>query len=539
MRLIVKEYVSQLKEKDELDILISRIFVQKGYIVDNLPKTGNRQYGVDIQLHNNKEILLFVVKQGNIDRDTWDGNVNAVRSSLNEISDVAINLMTFEEKQKDIRIIVATNGYRDENVKPNWNKYVDNNEKCGKVSTKIEFMGIDDIVEEIIKHFFNEYLFEQALHSAMRKALYFIGEGDYKREYYEKIVNSLIVKLQDAGNQSKKVDKACATLYLASQMICQYAHDNGNDKIAIMVSEYVIIKYWKYLSESNKFGKTKFIEWLIKFCKSYEKWSDAYILKVEKVINHEVILPNYNVVENKVLLYEILGHIVSYANYLLDFYPDKASGILNLIIVILNEYPYYEYAPYDSCISVVIMIYKILYYYRRENEIKILMENQAHILIEYYRSQHKFPAQTDSFEEAMEIEMNSKAVTYEVSAFWGYYLLMIGFLGYEEIYESVKEFLENDIKNVTKCVWFLRKQEESFIYEPMAMNAAGEGIDITVEENFVEFSNRIHFIMQQYKDEDFTFDEYSFQSLELIICHYYGYIPRVKFKVAKKVKYTK
>ena len=29
MRLIVKEYISQLKEKDELDILISQIFVQK------------------------------------------------------------------------------------------------------------------------------------------------------------------------------------------------------------------------------------------------------------------------------------------------------------------------------------------------------------------------------------------------------------------------------------------------------------------------------------------------------------------------------
>ena len=29
MRLIIKEYVAQLKEKDELDVLISEIFVQK------------------------------------------------------------------------------------------------------------------------------------------------------------------------------------------------------------------------------------------------------------------------------------------------------------------------------------------------------------------------------------------------------------------------------------------------------------------------------------------------------------------------------
>ena len=38
MRLIVKEYICQLKEKDELDVLLSQIFVQKGYIADNQPK---------------------------------------------------------------------------------------------------------------------------------------------------------------------------------------------------------------------------------------------------------------------------------------------------------------------------------------------------------------------------------------------------------------------------------------------------------------------------------------------------------------------
>ena len=536
MRLIVKEYVSQLKEKDELDILISQIYVQKGYIVDNLPKTGNRQYGVDIQLHNNKEILIFVVKQGNIDRETWDGNVNAVRQSLDEIKDVAINIMTSEEKEKDIRIIVTTNGYKEESVKLNWNKYVDNNKVWGKIPIKIEFMGIDDIVKEILSHFFNEYLFEQSLHSAMRKALYFIGEGDYKREYYEKIVNSLMAKIQEADNKAKKMDKACAALYLASQMICQYAHDNGNDKIAIMVSEYVVIKYWKNISESNKLGKAKYIEWLIKFCKSYEKWSDAYLGKIQKIVNHEMILPNYNVVENKVLLYEILGHIASYTNYLLEFYPNRVAGILNVIITVLDEYSYYDYAPYDSCIGVVIMIYRILHYYKRENEIKILMGNQANILIEYYRSQHKFPAPTDSFEEAMDIEMNGGSVVYEFSAFWGYFLLMTGLFGYEDIYESIKDFLNNDLENVTKCVWFLRGQEETFFYEPMAMNTAGEGIDITTEENFEKFSNRIHFIMEQYEDENFSFDEYSFKSLEFIICHYYGYIPRVKFEAIEKAK---
>ncbi len=144
MRLIVKEYILQLKEKDELDTLLGEIFTHKGYIADNQPKTGNRQYGVDIQLHNENELLLLVVKQGNIDRTVWDGSVNAVRQSLDEIKDVAINSLTYEEREKRVRIIVATNGKRDEAIKLNWNNYVNNNKVWSGIPVNIEFMGIDD-----------------------------------------------------------------------------------------------------------------------------------------------------------------------------------------------------------------------------------------------------------------------------------------------------------------------------------------------------------------------------------------------------------
>ena len=359
MRLIVKEYICQLKEKDELDVLLSQIFVQKGYIADNQPKTGNRQYGVDIQLHNEDELLMLIVKQGNIDREIWDGSINAVRQSLDEIKDVIINSLTFKEKEKSIRIIVATNGQKEESIKLNWNNYVNNNRIWNEISISIEFMGIDDIVKEILDNFFNEYLFDVSLHSAMRKALYFIGEGDYKREYYEKIVDSLIANLEDS--KKKKFDKICATLYLASQMICQYAYDNGNNKISIMVSEYVIIKYWKYVVENEILEKTRFIEWLLKFCKSYEKWNDIYVTKIKRIVDKEVILPNYNVVENRILFYEILGYIASYGNYLLDVNPEKAKNNLSIIIELINEYPYFDYAPYDSNIGIVIMIYKIMH----------------------------------------------------------------------------------------------------------------------------------------------------------------------------------
>ena len=60
MRLILKDYLLQLREKDELDLLLCDLLLQMGYITDTRPKTGNRQYGVDIRAHDSKEILIAI-----------------------------------------------------------------------------------------------------------------------------------------------------------------------------------------------------------------------------------------------------------------------------------------------------------------------------------------------------------------------------------------------------------------------------------------------------------------------------------------------
>ena len=85
MRLIIKDYLLQLKEKDELDLLLCDVLLQMGFITDNRPKTGNRQYGVDIRAHNEETLLLCTVKQGDLNRKNWDSDPNSVRQSLNEM----------------------------------------------------------------------------------------------------------------------------------------------------------------------------------------------------------------------------------------------------------------------------------------------------------------------------------------------------------------------------------------------------------------------------------------------------------------------
>ena len=101
-----------------MDLLICNILIADGYKLDSIPKTGNKQYGVDIHAENDNEILLIAVKKNNIDSSSWDSNKNSVRQTLNEIRDSYFNIYHIKEKSKKIKIILANNGYINENIKP-------------------------------------------------------------------------------------------------------------------------------------------------------------------------------------------------------------------------------------------------------------------------------------------------------------------------------------------------------------------------------------------------------------------------------------
>ena len=83
-----------------------------------------------------------------------------------------------------------------------------------------------------------------------------------------------------------------------------------------MVSEYLIIKYWKYIMTNNLFEKSAYIEWLIKYLSAYEKWNQKYYEAVRYCCAGANRLPFSNPVEQKVILFEVLGYLITYAYYL-------------------------------------------------------------------------------------------------------------------------------------------------------------------------------------------------------------------------------
>ena len=82
MRLILTEYINSLKEDGELDKLIQDILRAYQIEIFTKPERG-RQFGVDIYAvgkdfedNNKKKVFLITVKQGDLDRQTWNVDQN-------------------------------------------------------------------------------------------------------------------------------------------------------------------------------------------------------------------------------------------------------------------------------------------------------------------------------------------------------------------------------------------------------------------------------------------------------------------------------
>lgn len=528
MKLIVKDYLLSLKEKDELDIILCDLCFQMGYTLASVPKTGNRQYGVDIAASSEKEVLLFVVKQGDINRHVWDSDPNSVRQSMNEIRDSYFHSnLKLKSSVESIKIVVATNGVMDEAILSLWAGYTKEPCFCSGIKVDYEFWSIDDITSKAVKYLFNEKIFDTNVQSLMRKALYFVDENVYSREYYENILNLFFDRINQETKTTKK-EKILRSAFLASQMIAHYAHEAGRNKIAISVTEYFIIKYWQGL-KNDQFRKEKLKEKIIVALQQYEKWNNYYCDAAEPFCFKKDAFSYYNPVENTVLIYEIIEHLTVYAYYLTYKHAAKeqCTRIMNMIKgIIINNRSFY-YTPFDCHIRVVSMLYRLFDRVGFHKDIIAIMNNHCWCLQNWYRLCHGYPSSEDSYEEAVNIRNERNYNEYLSSAFWGVMLQWIALYNQEELFIQIKDFLIDDLKDVTKCTWFIKAEEEDALYMRGVLYNAGDCTSIEVS-SFKELKDNVELIKNQYVNDSFSFNDYSFDALEFIIAKYYGSYVQVK-----------
>lgn len=293
MKLVLSHYLKTLRERDEFDRLMPELLLEMGYVTLAKPQTGPRQYGVDFAAVGKSpkdgvdEMLLFVLKQGNIGRGEWTGNPNAVRESLVEVLDVYLHSYITPAHQNLRKvIIVSTTGELKQDTQLTWTSFVAQNSS----RATFEFWGGNSVAELLEKYLLDEHLFDAQDRADLRKSLALAADPDYRfpdlcRLLLRQLGLTESGQLSEQGLQqnTSSLQKALMRVNLAARVCAYWADADGERRQALWVCERTILWAWHRLSLHPTEQQKQLYETVAEIWRSYQHAANRYY---EAMLDH-------------------------------------------------------------------------------------------------------------------------------------------------------------------------------------------------------------------------------------------------------------
>ncbi len=248
MKLLVKEYLSGLKERGELDAMLPDLLSEMGLHVFSRPAVGVRQNGVDMAAVGNdedgtKKVFLFSIKAGNLTRNDWNGSVQALRPSLDEILDSYVPRRIPKQYQNlTVVICVCIGGNIGQNVDSDLRDYTNKNTRNG-----IEFQEWDGdrLANMLMSAVLSEQLLPNDSRSYFRKSVAMLDEPSASYEYFAQ----MLIKLYESlGNRQKDKVTFARQLNLCTWILYVWSREVNNLESAFRCSELAMLWCWKTTS---------------------------------------------------------------------------------------------------------------------------------------------------------------------------------------------------------------------------------------------------------------------------------------------------
>lgn len=289
MKLILAQFLRTLKERDEFDRLLPDLLLAMGYISVSKPQTGIRQYGVDLAAvgvspeDGIQELLLLVIKRGDMGRTDWDSGPQSVRQSLNEVLDVYLKThVEPAHEQLRKRIVLATTGDLKQDTQLNWDSYTKEN----AARASFNFWGGDQIAVLIQQHMLNEHIFDAEDRTNLRKSLALAGELDYDlKDLYKLFLQQL--GLAGDGTLSKQTAKprdlikALRVVNLAAQIFAHWSEGEGNLKQALVATERAMLWAWHRIHLEEESNRHRYHQELAELWMGYNTAGKKYFEKLQ------------------------------------------------------------------------------------------------------------------------------------------------------------------------------------------------------------------------------------------------------------------
>lgn len=549
MKLIIRQYLASLKERDELDAMLPDLLSQLGLNVYSRPGRGTRQDGVDVAAAGSldggaEKVYLFSIKAGDLTRSSWDGDaVQSLRPSLNEILDTYIpNRLPNEHIDKDVVVCLCFGGDIQEQVRPQVEGYIKQNKRDNL--TFEEWNG-DKLASLILSSFLREDLLPQSARSQLRKSLALLDEPEASYQYFSDLIRSLS---SSESTKDKNQITAIRQMNICLWILFVWARDAGNLESAYLSSELALLNAWKiaraYSAKTTKAAKAiqlAFRSILV----VYRQISSQYL--GEKILPHThkrhalsaAVHPSCSLDVN-LKLFDVLGRLAiggiwAYwstqqvdddENEILDQMWGEVQSISVAVKQLISNNPAL-FLPIkdDQAIDMAIAVLLLVVDSNNHNDIRKWLSELVKRATFAYQINSQYPCNLSSYAELLEHpQQNNENYHQEVtngSILFPMIALCAALLGDNDLYKQVQSIKQKHLSHSNFQFWYPDESSEEHFYSNSDAHGATlshacieRSGDEFMKQAFIECDHSPHF-------KTLSAVEIGFWPLILVACRHY------------------
>lgn len=542
MRIIVKEFLSLLKESRELDRLLPDLLRMMNMNVLSEPQIGTRQFGVDViaagEYEDANSYIIFTIKEGDVDRNNWDNNnPQSIRPSLNEILDVKLKDIPSKYKNYKKIIVLATGGEIKQEIESNWNGFIEDNSK--KYNINFEFWGGDKISQLIIEYMLNENIFSDKSRKLFRKSLALLGDVDYDLKDFYNLIDDILknTKKNKKGVYSyKEILKSIRTTKLCLIILFYWSKEEDNIKPVYYAGEFCLMKTWNFIFKNDFNTNKKIINEFKTMYSIIHIINQFYLNQIFKTMDTNGGLNKYCIDQNSfnIIIFEQIGiistmgllylHLIS----LLKEDNDFKKGIIKIINLItqylkifINEYRISSSPFYDSHMIEIGLSLIFLFLIRENNLIKKwiwdIVENTTYA----FHIGKYFPICTDNFDDLISLNIEesiSKNDLMKASTLFPMVVDWAIILNEENIYYKIQKNQKKLFSECTFQLWYPDQEAFNCFYEQNAADFKGYAFaPINLSDNIIDYKNQINEVYnKELKHKELSSIKYGIIGLEFM-----------------------
>jgi hypothetical protein len=342
MRILIREYLNMLKERDELDSLVPDLLLSMDIEVIRKPQRGVPEHGVDVagvgpdpdpNEDGQRTLFLFTIKDGDIDRQKWDasGDLQGVRRSLNDIRDGYLpHRVSQEHADLPVKIVLCCGGEMKRNVEDRWSGYVDRNTEDGEL--EYEFWGGGRLSVLIEEHMLDENLFPGPARKQIRKTISLVDENEHPpHHFYDLSREQLFDRNLPTGNSSADIQKrreALNLLHLSLNIVFHWSREADNLRPALLSSERAVLTVWDWMRSEDLFESNETFQEFSRIFATHFSVLKQLILKVAPhcQVQHGLFQQGFDRTEYPIRTFEligILGATCAIQSFFADALPDE------------------------------------------------------------------------------------------------------------------------------------------------------------------------------------------------------------------------